>query len=82
MTSSRLHQDLAQELRRLTRGEVRFDAYSRALYNTDASLYQMEPIGVVAPLDAEDVAATVRLAHYAGRRHVPGGPDGEPRRGA
>ena len=73
VTSSRLHQDLAQELRRLTRGEVRFDAYSRALYNTDASLYQMEPIGVVAPLDAEDVAATVRLAHYAGTPVLPRG---------
>ena len=28
-------------------GEVRFDPYSKVLYSTDASLYQIEPIGVV-----------------------------------
>ena len=32
-------------------GEVRFDLYSKALYSTDASLYQIQPIGVVIPKD-------------------------------
>ncbi len=56
---------LASELRASVRGEVRFDAVSRALYATDASIYQIEPLGVVAPRDAEDVAAVLRAA----RRH-------------
>ena len=35
---------IAQELRRRVSGEVRFDAFSRVLYSTDASIYQMETI--------------------------------------
>ena len=41
------------------RGEVRFDSGIRALYATDASNYRQLPIGVVLPLDAADVEATV-----------------------
>ena len=44
--------ELARELRKRVSGEVRFDPYSRALYSTDASIYQMEPVGVVIPRDA------------------------------
>jgi FAD/FMN-containing dehydrogenase/Fe-S oxidoreductase len=47
------------------RGEVRFDAGSRALYATDASNYRQTPIGVVIPRDAEDVVQAVAAA----RRH-------------
>ena len=43
-------------------GEVRFDRYSRALYSTDASLYQMQPIGVVIPKHRQDVITTVQIA--------------------
>ena len=43
-------------------GEVRFDLYSKALYSTDASLYQIQPIGVVIPKDSEDVIKTVQIA--------------------
>ncbi len=43
-------------------GEVRFDAYSKALYSTDASLYQIEPIGVVVPKNKPDVIKTVQIA--------------------
>jgi FAD/FMN-containing dehydrogenase len=56
---------LHEELRRVIAGEVRFDPYSRALYSTDASMYQIEPIGVVIPRHAGDVVATVDIA----RRH-------------
>ncbi len=54
---------LAQRLRRVLRGEVRFDAYSRGRYATDASIYQIDPIGVVIPRDEADVGAAIDLAH-------------------
>lgn len=52
---------LEADLQRHVNGEVRFDAYSRALYSTDASIYQINPIGLVVPLDASDVAAAVEI---------------------
>jgi FAD/FMN-containing dehydrogenase/Fe-S oxidoreductase len=52
---------LAAELRALIRGEVRFDEHNRLLYATDASLYQVEPLGVVIPRDLADVEAAVRF---------------------
>jgi len=54
--------DLEHTLRRVVRGGVRFDAASRLLYSTDASMYQVEPIGVVTPRDADDVRAAVDVA--------------------
>src|SRR5438477_12090631 len=57
---------LAAELRASLRGEVRFDAGSRALYATDASNYRQVPIGVVLPRDAEDVVQTVAEARRWG----------------
>ena len=59
-------QDIADELRRRVDGEVRFDPYSRLLYSTDASIYQMEPIGVVIPRTAADVQAVVEFASREG----------------
>src|SRR5437588_8666249 len=53
---------LAQHLRRHIQGEVRFDATSRRLYSTDASIYQIEPLGVVIPRTVEDVVAIVQTA--------------------
>src|SRR6185503_2670318 len=46
-------------------GEVRFDALSRALYSTDASVYQIQPVGVVVPKTREDLARIVAAC----RRH-------------
>src|SRR5881392_1419925 len=57
---------LASELRRRIRGEVRFDAGSRALYATDASNYRQVPIGVVIPRDTDDVMITVEIARNFG----------------
>ncbi|MSQ22216.1 MAG: FAD-binding oxidoreductase [Dehalococcoidia bacterium] len=57
---------LESELRNRISGEVRFDAYSRAMYSTDASIYQMEPVGVVIPRDADDVAAAISTCAKAG----------------
>jgi FAD/FMN-containing dehydrogenase/Fe-S oxidoreductase len=54
-------------------GEVRFDPVSRALYSTDASVYQIEPLGVVIPRSPEDV---VRAVTIAARHGVPVTPRG------
>ena len=59
---------LYEELRQVIEGEVRFDPYSRSLYSTDASMYQIEPIGVVIPRHMGDVVATVDIAR---RNQVP-----------
>src|SRR3954451_1112369 len=56
---------LEADLRAAVRGEVRFDAGYRALYATDASNYRQVPIGVVCPLDADDLIAAVAAC----RRH-------------
>ena len=60
--------ELEQRLTDALDGEVRFDRYSRALYSTDASLYQMQPIGVVIPKHQKDVITTVQIA---AERNVP-----------
>ena len=60
--------ELEQRLTDALDGEVRFDRYSRALYSTDASLYQMQPIGVVIPKHQQDVITTVQIA---AERNVP-----------
>ena len=53
---------LAGKLRRAIKGDVLFDAASRGRYSTDASIYQIEPIGVVVPRDDEDVRAALAVA--------------------
>jgi FAD/FMN-containing dehydrogenase/Fe-S oxidoreductase len=57
---------LEHELRRVVEGDVRFDPYSRLLYSTDASMYQVEPIGVVIPRHAGDVQAALEVANRLG----------------
>ncbi len=54
--------DLERELRKVIAGSVRFDTFSKLLYSTDASMYQVEPLGVVIPRDADDVQAAVEVA--------------------
>jgi FAD/FMN-containing dehydrogenase/Fe-S oxidoreductase len=54
---------LERALRSTIQGEVRFDRVSRALYSTDASVYQIEPLGVVVARTREDIVQTVRLCH-------------------
>ena len=56
---------LRRELEASIEGDVRFDAVSRALYSTDASVYQIEPTGVVAVRNRGDVLRTIEIA----RRH-------------
>jgi FAD/FMN-containing dehydrogenase/Fe-S oxidoreductase len=53
---------LRLDLEHAIAGEVRFDRVSRALYSTDASVYLIEPVGVVIPRTREDVVRTVEIA--------------------
>jgi len=64
---------LEAELRGAIRGEVRFDRLTRAIYATDASLYQIFPLGVVLPRCIDDVVATVNLCRERGLSIVPRG---------
>jgi FAD/FMN-containing dehydrogenase len=64
---------LAARLRKSLRGEVLFDAFSRGRYSTDASIYQIEPVGVVVPRDRDDVAAALAVAREEGVTVLPRG---------
>ncbi len=57
---------LERRLRQIVRGDVRFDDATRALFATDASNYRQVPLGVVMPLDQEDVIATVAACRELG----------------
>ncbi|MGE0464622.1 MAG: FAD-binding and (Fe-S)-binding domain-containing protein [Vicinamibacterales bacterium] len=67
--SAHLRDDLAAALD----GEVRFDAASRALYSTDASVYQITPLGVLVPRSVDDVVRTVEVASRHGVPLTPRG---------
>jgi FAD/FMN-containing dehydrogenase/Fe-S oxidoreductase len=58
--------ELENELKRVVKGEVRFDRGSRALYASDGSNYRQIPIGLVVPRDDEDVIATVAACRKYG----------------
>ncbi|MDP9010740.1 MAG: FAD-binding oxidoreductase, partial [Pseudomonadota bacterium] len=53
---------LARRLRAETEGEVLFDAGSRGRYATDASIYQIDPVGVFIPKHERDIAAAIDIA--------------------
>ncbi|MFF5498259.1 FAD-binding and (Fe-S)-binding domain-containing protein [Streptomyces aquilus] len=65
--------DLESALRAAVRGEVGFDVTSRALMTMDASNYRRVPLGVVAPRDADDVAAVLAVCRERGVPVVPRG---------
>jgi FAD/FMN-containing dehydrogenase/Fe-S oxidoreductase len=64
---------LERRLRREIRGEVLFDAFSRGRYATDASIYQIEPLGVVVPKSRRDAAAAIAIAREEGVPVLPRG---------
>src|SRR5713226_4882080 len=53
--------------------DVRFDNLTRQLYATDASIYQIEPVGVAFPRSAQQAAAVIRAAADTGISVVPRG---------
>ena len=57
---------IAARLRDKLKGHVRFDRLVRALYSTDASIYQITPIGVAFPKDVTDVVTIVEECRRAG----------------
>src|SRR6266700_3141537 len=64
-----LERRLAAELK----GEVRFDRFTRGRYATDASHYQMMPVGVVLPRSIADVERAIALAREEGASVLPRG---------
>lgn len=65
--------DLIRDLRKRIAGEVRFDRMSKVLYSTDASIYEIEPLGVVVPRTADDVLAAVEICGGRGVALLPRG---------
>ncbi len=57
---------LERKLRREITGDILFDAFSRGRYATDASHYQMMPVGVVVPRTIEEAKAAIGLANQEG----------------
>src|SRR5713226_9069751 len=64
---------LAARLRKEIEGEVLFDAASRGRYSTDASIYQVEPLGVVVPRTEEAARTALAIALEAGMPVLPRG---------
>ncbi|UCD74570.1 MAG: FAD-binding protein [Phycisphaerales bacterium] len=64
---------IAGDLSSLIKGEVRFGRHDRMLYATDASMYQVEPIGVVIPQGINDAEAVVRYCAGNGLPVLPRG---------
>src|SRR5829696_1726374 len=64
---------LQSDLRDNVRGEVRFDAGTRAIYAHDSSNYRQVPFGVVIPEDEDDVVAAVKVCHEHGAPVLPRG---------
>src|SRR4026208_2031526 len=57
---------LERRLRAELTGEVQFDAFSRGRYSTDASHYQITPVGVVAPRTIEEADRAIAIARSEG----------------
>ena len=57
-----LYSELEASLKDKLGGELHFDTITRTLYSTDASNYQIEPVGVVIPKNEDDIAQTLEIA--------------------
>ncbi|HWB47583.1 MAG TPA: FAD-linked oxidase C-terminal domain-containing protein [Stellaceae bacterium] len=64
---------LETRLRREIKGDVLFDAFTRGRYSTDASIYQIEPLGVVVAKDKGDIATAIQIAREEGVPVLPRG---------
>ena len=64
---------LAARLNKELEGNVLFDKFSRGRYSTDASIYQIEPIGTVVPVSNADVERTINIAKDEGIPILPRG---------
>src|SRR5215210_7467459 len=59
---------LELRLQREVDGEILFDRFSRGRYSTDASIYQIEPVGVVVPRSEEAARVALQIAE---QEHIP-----------
>jgi FAD/FMN-containing dehydrogenase/Fe-S oxidoreductase len=59
---------IRDDLKGVLKGDILVDDFSRVLYSTDASIFQVQPLAVVVPQDEEDVQTVVR---YATEHHLP-----------
>ncbi len=64
---------LEQRLRPAIRGTIRTSSHERMLYSTDASIYQIEPLGVVHPAAIDEVPVITRFCHENGLPILPRG---------
>lgn len=65
--------DLEKELRASIEGDVRFDQTTRRVYSVDASIFEIEPLGVVLPKTKEDLISAVKIANRHGVSIIPRG---------
>ncbi|MFM7132535.1 MAG: hypothetical protein ACKO0V_24575, partial [bacterium] len=68
-----LLEKLAKRLAAETSGEARLDDTTRSLFATDASLYEIPPVGVFFPRSAHDVSKAVEIAAELGIAIIPRG---------
>jgi FAD/FMN-containing dehydrogenase/Fe-S oxidoreductase len=73
MKDSSERHELSARLKKETTGEVLFDRFSRGRYATDASIYQIEPVGVFVPRTEQDVTTAIEIARAAGMPILPRG---------
>ena len=73
MTAAQLLPGLERKLKAEITGDVMFDRFSRGRYATDASHYQMMPLGVVAPRTVAEAERTLALAREEGVSVLPRG---------
>src|SRR3977135_1023228 len=66
MTAAQLLPGLERKLKAELTGEVMFDRFSRGRYATDASHYQIMPVGVVAPRTIEEAERAIEIAKQEG----------------
>ena len=59
---------IGEELSRLIKGDCFPDIFTRVAFSTDASIYQIVPICIVAPKNTDDIAAVIK---YAGQNNIP-----------
>lgn len=73
MEPSVIRARIRDDLRRTFRGDLLLDGLSRTLYSTDASLFQVEPLGVAVPRDEADLCRLIRYAHERSIPVIPRG---------
>src|SRR3990170_843242 len=68
-----LHPGLERRLKGELAGDVQFDRFTRGRYATDASHYQIVPLGVVVPRTMDEAERTIAIAREEGVSVLPRG---------